>query len=132
MKIRVNIMSIAFCIYLAAVALLCFMQGDSVPDMSGTCLGLPKDKIAHCLMFLPFTPLSYLTFRNKHSSFLKKLLILTLMFLIGVGIAYSTEVIQERLKYRAYETKDLMSDGVGLAIGYVIIATRLIIKKSRK
>lgn len=117
---------------MAAVAVLCFMQGDSVPDMSGTWLGLPKDKVAHFLMFLPFTPLSYLTFRNKRSSFWTKILILTLMFIIGSGIAYSTEIIQERLKSRSYETADLMSDVLGLTVGYVVIASRLISKKFRK
>jgi VanZ family protein len=129
MKVRINIMSIAFCVYLAAVAVLCFMQSDSMPDMSGTWFGFPKDKVAHFLMFLPFTPLSYLTSRSKSSSFWIKIMILTLMLAIGAGLAYSTEMIQERLRYRSYETKDLMSDGIGLAVGYAVIATGLIIKK---
>lgn len=132
MKVRINIMSIAFCIYLAAVAVLCFMQGDSMPDMSGTWFGFPKDKVAHFLMFLPFTPLSYLTFRSKSSSFWIKIMILTLMLAIGAGLAYSTEIIQERLKYRSYQTTDLIADGLGLSIGYVVIVSGLIIKKSRK
>lgn len=132
MKVRINIMSIAFCIYLAAVAMLCFMQGNSMPDMSGTWFGLPKDKIAHFMMFLPFTPLSYMTFRRKSSSFWIKVMLLTLMLAIGAGLAYSTEIIQERLKYRSYQTTDLIADGLGLSIGYVVIASGLIIKKSRK
>ena len=132
MRIRINIMSIAFCMYLAAVAVLCFMHGDSMPDMSGTWFGLQKDKVAHFLMFLPFTPLSYLTFRKKSSPIWTKILVLTLMLLIGAALAYSTEIIQERLKYRSYETSDLMSDGIGLAAGYTTIIIGLIIKKSRK
>lgn len=132
MKVRINIMSIAFCIYLAAVAVLCFMHGDSMPDMTGTWFGFEKDKVAHTLMFLPFTPLSYLTFRRKSSSFWIKILILTLMLTIGAGLAYSTEIIQERLKYRSYETQDLIADGIGLSIGYVVITIGLILKKSRK
>lgn len=132
MKVRINIMSIAFCIYLAAVAVLCFMHGDSMPDMTGTWFGFEKDKVAHTLMFLPFTPLSYLTFRRKSSSFWIKILILTLMLTIGAGLAYSTEIIQERLKYRSYETQDLIADGIGLSIGYVVITIGLIFKKSRK
>ena len=132
MRVRINIMSIAFCIYLAAVAVLCFMHGDSMPDMTGTWFGFEKDKVAHTLMFLPFTPLSYLTFRRKSSSFWIKILILTLMLTIGAGLAYSTEIIQERLKYRSYETQDLIADGIGLSIGYVVITIGLIFKKSRK
>jgi glycopeptide antibiotics resistance protein len=129
MKVRINIMSIAFCVYMAAVAVLCFMKSDSMPDMSGTWFGFPKDKVAHFLMFLPFTPLSYLTFRSGNSSFWTKIMMLTLMLTIGAGLAYSTEMIQEKLNYRSYETKDLMFDGIGLAVGYAVIATRLIIKK---
>ena len=132
MRVRINIMSIAFCIYLAAVAVLCFMQGDSMPDMTGTWFGLPKDKVAHLLMFLPFTPLSYMTFRRKTSSFWTKILILSIMLTIGASLAYATELIQEKLKYRSYETKDLMCDGIGLAVGSLVIAIGLIFKKSRK
>lgn len=131
MKTRINIMAIAFTMYLTAVAVLCFMHGNSLPDMADTWWGIPADKAAHFLMFLPFTPLSYMTFRRKGSAFRTKIMILTLMLAIGSGLAYTTEIIQERLSYRSYETKDLISDGLGLATGYIVIALGLIIKKTR-
>ena len=133
MKIRINIFAIVFCIYMAAVAMLCFMHGDRLPDMSGTWFGLPSDKVAHFLMFLPFTPLAYLTFRRKRSSLWTKMVVLTLMLVIGGGLAYGTEIIQERLSYRTYEATDLIVDCIGLAAGYAVVALKIIIfKNSRK
>ncbi len=112
--------------------MLCFMHGDSMPDISGTWLGLPADKVAHFIMFVPFMPLSYLTFSKDQSSFGTKFTVLTILLAIGLGLAYCTEIIQERLKFRSYESKDLLFDGLGLSSGYIIIALGLIIKKSRK
>lgn len=132
MRLRINIMSVAFFLYLAAIAVMCFINGDSIPDMADTWWGLPSDKVAHFLMFLPFTPLSYLAFRNKESSFGIKLLILSIMLIIGCGLAYLTEIIQERLSYRTYDLNDWVSDGIGLVTGFTIIAFGLIIKKIRK
>ena len=133
MKIRINIFAIVFCIYMAAVAMLCFMHGDGLPDMSKTWFGLPSDKVAHFLMFLPFTPLAYLTFRRKRSSLWTKMAVLTLMLVIGGGLAYGTEIIQERLSYRTYEATDLIVDCIGLAAGYAVVALKIIIfKNSRK
>lgn len=132
MKIRINIFAVFFCIYIAAVAMLCFMHGDNLPDMSTTWFGLPSDKVAHFLMFLPFTPLAYLTFRRKGASLCTKLIILTLMLTIGSALAYMTEIIQEKLSYRTYETTDLYMDCTGLIAGFTVVALKIIIKTSRK
>lgn len=132
MKTRINIMAVVFCLYLAAVAVLCFAHADKVPDMSDKWWGIPSDKAAHFLMFLPFTPLSYMTFRRKNGSFWRKMLVLTTMLLIGAMIAFLTEIVQDRLSSRSYETKDLLADGIGLITGYAAIASGLLIKKSRK
>ena len=132
MKVRINIMALAFIAYLMALGALCFMRGDTMPDVSVVWWGIPADKVAHFLMFVPFTPLAYLTFRKKKSQFWKKGLLLTCLAAIGFALAYLTEIIQGRLKYRAYEVEDFHFDGYGLALGYLIVAIALLIKKSRK
>ena len=132
MKVRINIMALAFIAYLMVLGALCFMRSNTLPDVSVVWWGIPADKAAHFLMFVPFTPLSYLTFRKKRSQFWKKVLLLTCMAAIGFAFAFLTEVIQGRLKYRAYEIEDFHFDGYGLALGYLIVAIALLIKKSRK
>ncbi len=132
MKIRRYIMPAAFILYLASVAILCFMHGDKLPDLKETCFGLPSDKVAHIAMFLPFIPLSFFTFRNRNNYAITDMLILTSLLILGAGTAYMTEVIQEKLSYRTYDTKDLYADYIGLGIGYISITTWLIIRNIRK
>lgn len=129
---RTNIMAIAFCLYLVTVASLCFLHGDDIPRVTGTWFGMPADKVAHFLMFLPFLPLSFLAIRNKNRQFLASMLILSVLAVIGCGTAYLTEIIQDKLTYRSYDIKDFMSDCGGLAAGYILITLWLTIKHSIK
>jgi VanZ family protein len=132
MKIRRYIMPAAFILYLASVAMLCFMHGDKLPDLKETWFGLPSDKVAHMAMFLPFIPLSFFTFRNKTNYAIVDMLILTSLLILGVGTAYMTEFIQEKLSYRTYDTKDLYADCIGLGVGYLSITASIIIRNIRK
>ena len=127
MKIKSLIMPTIFCLYLAAVALLCFLHWDNLPNITGTWMGLPKDKVVHACLFLPFIPLAYFTFRSKEGSAGRNLLIVNALLLLGTGTAYMTEVIQGSLKYRSYETTDFLSDCAGLGLGYICITTVLLI-----
>jgi VanZ family protein len=131
-KYKAYIFPIAFCLYLTGVAGLCFLHGDKIPDISGTWFGLPADKVAHIAMFAPFIPLAYLSFNIKDISRLIRLFILTLLLFLGLGTAYLTEIIQERLSYRSYEIKDLIADCIGLAAGYICIALWIVSHKSQK
>ena len=127
MKPRSLIMPTIFCLYLAAVALLCFLHWDNVPDITGTWMGLPKDKIVHACMFIPFIPLAYLSFRSRTGSAGKNLLIATVLLMLGIGTAYMTEIIQGTLKYRSYETADFLADCAGLGFGYACITIVLLV-----
>lgn len=129
---RAYLFPIAFCLYLTGVALMCFLHGDKIPDVSGTWFGLPADKVAHSVMFFPFIPLSFQTFRSKSGSRLINLLILTLLMFLGLGTAYLTEVIQDKLSYRTYENKDLIADSLGLGAGYACIALWIIFRRSKR
>lgn len=131
-KIRINITAIAFCLYLASVALLCFMHGDDIPRVTGTWFGLPADKVAHLIMFFPFIPLAFFSIWRKDRHIGVDMTIVTGLLILGAGTAYLTEIIQEKLSYRAYEIKDFMSDCIGLANGYVIIVAYIILRKLRK
>lgn len=131
MKITRLIMPFAFILYLTGVALLCFMHGDRLPDVTGTWFGLPADKVAHIAMFLPFMPLSYFTFRSRKGSILLNLFILSVLLALGAGTAYMTEIIQERLSYRTYDQMDLYADFAGLAAGFSIIVAWIFIKLLR-
>ncbi len=134
MKARlINIVAaIAFCLYLTAVALLCFMHGEDLPTLTGTWFGLPADKVAHFSMFFPFIPLAFFTFNSKKAKLGNSMCLLIILMLIGGATAYATEIIQEKLSYRSYEAEDFFLDCIGLAAGYIIITTWLIFKHSRK
>lgn len=131
MKTSRLIMPAAFILYLTGVALLCFTHGDRLPDITGTWFGLPADKVVHMVMFLPFMPLSYFTFRRRKGSVLLNLVILSILLALGAGTAYMTEMIQERLSYRTYDPMDLHADFAGLAAGFSIIIAWILIKLSR-
>lgn len=130
---RTNISAaIAFCLYLATVALLCFAHGNKLPDIGGTWLGLPADKVAHAVMFLPFIPLSFFTFRRQKASRLEGMLLVTFLLVIGAGTAYITEIIQEKYCHRAYDIKDFAADCIGLWLGYTFVSTWIFMKRKRK
>lgn len=130
---RTNIIAaITFCLYLTTVALLCFMHGDQVPKVTGTWFGLPADKVAHLLMFVPFIPLSFFTFTKRNTPLVRSLILLVVLMTIGGATAYATELIQDILSYRTYDLMDILSDCIGLAIGYAFIMFWLIIKHLSK
>lgn len=132
MKVKNIIMPLLFCLYLAGVALLCFMHEEAFPHVSKTIFGFPAEEVAHFTMFLPFLPLSYFTFRKKRQSKFVKFIILTLLLSLGAGTAYLTEIIQEHLGYRSYDMNDFQTDCMGLGVGYILITIGIFLGKSRK
>ena len=107
---------ILFILYLAAIAFLCFMHADKLPDMQMTLLGIPTDKVAHFLMFLPFPILAFLAYDHVTNKFWSAVLFAVLTFAIGVGIAWLTEYVQGMLPYRSREIADLKADLLALGI----------------
>lgn len=131
MKYRKQISLILFCLYIMAVAVLCFTQGEQLPELPNTWFGLPSDKVAHALMFFPFTILGYLSFTSEENSALQKVAVLTVLIAVGCGMAYATESIQRMLGYRAYEISDMKADMAGLGLG-TIISIMFIIFSTKK
>ena len=121
--IKVNIKRLstaAFCVYLVAVAVLCFLKPSSLPEVRFTTIfGIPVDKLVHFLMFLPYPILSGLSFMNRKLPIFVNMFILAILVTTGAGIAYGTEVLQAQTGYRSYEIADFNADLAGIAVGAV-------------
>ena len=121
-----------FCIYLAAVALLCFLKPSSLPEMDvKTFLGLPIDKVLHFLMFLPFPLLAYTTFEMHGMTPGRKIMLLAAILCAGAGVALGTEYIQANLEYRSGDMKDFAADAIGLAAGSLGAVLYIYLKKDK-
>lgn len=122
---------IVFCLYIAAVAYLCFARPDDMPQLPQLWLGLPADKVGHFLMFMPFPLLGYLTFEVKGMSVGRKLFLIAILIVFGAGMALGTEYVQARLEYRSSENSDLLADGIGLITGGIFTFTYILIRKGK-
>lgn len=131
MKRKVTAISL-FCIYIASVLYLCLMKPDDMPQFELSFFGIPMDKIAHFLMFLPFPVLSYLLFYEGQRKITHEVLILTAILSLGVGLAFGTEQLQAMTQYRSSDIMDVYSDMTGLATGCIAAIILIIIKRHRK
>lgn len=120
-----------FVVYLAAVAFLCFMKPDDMPEIQKDLFGIPMDKVAHFLMFLPYPILGAFSFMHKETGIWRNMAVLAVIATVGAGLAYGTEVIQAQTGYRAYEITDFLADMTGIATGTLLTAAGLIIQKTR-
>lgn len=115
---RTIIFRMLFVLYLAAVLFLCLadFSGISVIDLNDKFLGIPKDKIVHFLMFLPFPALCFLSFKEHSVKPLQSALRVILIFTTGCLIAAGTELIQELTPYRVADRLDFYADSLALAV----------------
>lgn len=121
----------AFVIYLAAVIYLCLMKPDNLPQTELYLFGLPLDKVAHFLMFLPFPVLAYMMLWEKGRKTWAELLILLSCLAVGVGLAFLTEHLQAMTQYRSSDIKDIYADMTGLGIGCIVVLINIAIKHIR-
>ena len=123
----------AFCIYLAAVGVLCFIRPSSLPEMEiKTFLGLPIDKVLHFLMFLPYPVLSGLVFINREQKIPGITAIMLILAITGIGVAYGTEMIHAQTEYRSYEIADFYADMTGIAAGVILAASYIAYTRLKK
>ena len=120
-----------FVIYLAAVIYLCLMKPDNLPQTELYLFGLPLDKVAHFLMFLPFPALAYMMLWEKGRKTWAELLILLSCLAVGVGLAFLTEHLQAMTQYRSSDIKDIYADMTGLGIGCIVVLINIAIKHIR-
>ena len=116
MSTKTILARILFFLYLAAIAFLCFMHADKIPDMQKTLFGIPTDKVAHFLMFLPFPILTFLAFDHVTNKVWSAVLFAVLTFAVGAAIAWGTEYIQGMLPYRSRDVADFRADLLALGI----------------
>ena len=134
MKANLKKISLAlFCIYLVAVAALCFLRPSSLPEMNiKTFLGLPIDKVLHFLMFLPYPAIAYIAFRPENRRKWLHLLVLLAVFAAGIGLAMTTEKLQGLSEYRAYEVTDFYADILGMECCTIATALYIIFRRDKK
>lgn len=116
MSTKTILARILFVVYLAAIAFLCFMHADKIPDMQKTLFGIPTDKVAHFLMFLPFPILVFLAYDHVTNKVWSAVLFAVLTFAVGAAIAWGTEYIQGMLPYRSRDVADFRADLLALGI----------------
>ena len=60
-----TISRILLILYVIAVGILCFSRFNTGIDLSSTWFGIPKDKVVHFTMFLPYPILMYAAFFDR-------------------------------------------------------------------
>ncbi len=131
LKMR-HISALALCVYIAAVAALCFMKPSSLPQVEMDFFGIPMDKVVHFLMFAPFPILAYMTFWPADAGKIRRLAVLLVIIAFGAGMAVATERIQAMTGYRSCEIKDFAADMVGILSGAAVTALYILLKTERK
>ena len=121
----------AFLLYMAAVLYLCLAKPEDLPQTELYLFGIPLDKAAHFLMFLPFPILAYSPLWKRDRKAWTVIAILIIVLGIGVGLAFLTEHLQALTQYRSSDIKDIYADMAGLAAGSIIVLTNIIFKSGR-
>ena len=121
----------AFLLYMAAVLYLCLAKPEDLPQTELYLFGIPLDKAAHFLMFLPFPILAFSTLWKRDRKAWTDIAILIIVLGIGVGLAFLTEHLQALTQYRSSDIKDIYADMAGLAAGSIIVLTNIIFKSGR-
>lgn len=129
LKHRRTISGITFCLYMTAVLVLCLIKTDGLPEVEKSFFGIPFDKVAHFMMFLPFPILSGLTFIPKDSGIQIRLATMAVLTIAGAGMAYGTEQLQAMTDYRSCDMKDFIADILGIVSGTLISISTILLKK---
>jgi VanZ family protein len=131
MRYKRLISAIVFCLYIAAIAYICFAKPEDMPAIPETWFGLPADKVGHFLMFLPFPILGFTAVCSRQDSMRKKFLTLTALIATGAAAAVGIEIVQAHLQYRSFETQDIFADGLGLICGGILTSSYLMISRGK-
>jgi len=128
---KTTLSRILFFLYLCCIAFLCFARLGDMSAMEHSLAGIPTDKIAHFLMFLPMPILTYLSFDHRDRRPGKTVLFAFLTILSGCAIAYGTELIQAKIPYRSFDMKDFYADSVAVVLSALMTMIIALSKKSR-
>lgn len=112
---------ILFVLYVIAVLFVCFLRPDRMPDIQKTILGIPTDKVAHFIMFLPFPILASLSFCKPQNKVWNVLFSSVLLLLAGTCLAALTEYLQGFLPYRSKDFSDFEADFIAVLISSLVV-----------
>jgi VanZ family protein len=113
---------VLFYLYLAAVLFLCFGKFESTPDVPGTFLGIPTDKLVHFCMFFPFPILAFLAFDKFTETPKSTFLFSGITWVLGLLLAFGTEWGQAHLTdYRSGDPWDLVADALSITLSTVLV-----------
>lgn len=116
------ILRVLFFLYLAAVLFLCFGKFESTPDVPGTFLGIPTDKLVHFFMFFPFPILAFLAFDKFTETPKSTFLFSGITWVLGMLLAFGTEWGQAHLTdYRSGDPWDLAADALSITLSTVLV-----------
>jgi len=118
--------------YIFAIAFFCFANIGAVYGTSFDVLGIPGDKIAHFIMFLPFPILAFLSFEHEKKSAWASIKFTLETFFVGIMIAACTEVIQGKLPYRALEIADFYADSIAISVCCIYVLCVDLTRHSKK
>lgn len=125
------IWAVILCCYFAVVLILCLARPQSIPSLERVIFGLPADKIAHFIMFLPYPFIAYTAFKPSEGKKWRHILVLAAVFATGVGIAMGTERLQGLSDYRSYEIEDFYADILGMECSALATFLYIICKKDK-
>lgn len=134
MRSRVILSRVLFLLYLVAIAFLLFATADSLPTISRTIWGLPTDKVAHFIMFLPFPILAFLSCDITTKKAWHSILLVLSLLVAGCVVALLTEYFQGLTGYRTSDIEDFKMDAIALSISslFVLVVDVTKLPKSKK
>lgn len=120
MKAKKILPKVILGLYFIAVGILCFCRFDGGIDLPSTFWGIPQDKVAHFLMFLPYPILTALALHTSKGEPRRMILFLLCIVMAGTVIAGGTELIQATTGYRESDIYDFRADCLGIFTGSVL------------
>lgn len=123
---------LTFCVYVAAILSLCLMKPDYLPQPEMFIFGIPADKVAHFLMFLPFPILMHMMLFDKSRKIWLDILLLAGILAMGIGAAFGTEFLQSLTQYRSADIKDTFADMKGLGTGGLLVLLHILSRRNGK
>ena len=108
-------------LYAAAVAFLCFWDFGGIMAPPPCLAGIPLDKIAHFLMFLPLPLLCRFAYPPREGDFGHAARLALTVLCIGVLVAWGTEYLQGLSGWRTRSGWDFAADVIGLAAASAMI-----------
>lgn len=117
---KIYLSRIVLALYFITLCLLCFLNFGPGTDMSAEWFGIPKDKIAHFLMFFPYPALVTLVFCRSGWGAPRFVGFLLLVLVSGIIAGGAIELLQGLSKYRSCDLADFRADCLGLFSGAVL------------